>query len=110
MRKKQFLTMGCVMIAGLIFIPSVLFNMPYIALIGAFFDWLPLPTGWMKSGGKINKTLLLIHIVVTLAAYLFYVVWLFNPHTFIFRFIFLEIWWLAVMAGVFMTIDSFKEK
>gem|GEM_PF-5763383 len=35
---KQKLTMLCVALAGLIFIPSVFFNKPLFALIGAFFD------------------------------------------------------------------------
>ncbi|WP_157065504.1 hypothetical protein [Thermococcus celericrescens] len=36
-----------------------------VALAGAFFDWLPLPTGWMKAGGEINKTFLKLHVAVT---------------------------------------------
>ncbi len=94
-------TMLCVSIAGFLFIPAVLFQMPYLLIPGAFFDWLPLPTGWMKFGNKINKSLLILHIILTLTAYGFAIMFFIAPDS-QFRFIFIEIWWAAVMAGVFM--------
>ncbi|NPA74789.1 MAG: hypothetical protein GXO25_01750 [Euryarchaeota archaeon] len=95
-------TMLCVAIAGFIFIPAVIFQIPMLIIIGAFFDWLPLPTGWMRFGGKVNRSMLIIHIVLTLTAYGFAVLFFFNPAS-PFRFAFLETWWAAVMAGVFMS-------
>ncbi len=99
---KRKLTMLCVAIAGLIFIPTVYFNMPFFALIGAFFDWLPLPTGWMKFGGKVDKNFLYLHIATTLIAYVFFVTWLLLGYGIV-GIIFLEIWWIAVVFGVLMT-------
>ena len=98
---KQKLTMLCVTLAGLIFIPSVFFNKPLFALIGAFFDWLPLPAGWMKAGKDINRTFLKLHVVVTLIAYVIFVAWLIKGAATI-GFTFLEIWWLAVIFGILM--------
>ncbi|OYT31197.1 MAG: hypothetical protein B6U94_03960 [Thermofilum sp. ex4484_79] len=54
--------------------PCVIFNRPFVALVSAFFDWLPLPTGWMKFKDKVNKRITKLHAVVTLVAYLFFVV------------------------------------
>ncbi len=93
--------MLCVGIAGLIFIPSVFFNRPILALIGAFFDWLPLPTGWMKGSGAINETFQKLHVAATLAAYAVFVLWLITGTGNI-GFAFLEIWWMAVIFGVLM--------
>lgn len=99
--KKQMLTMLCVALAGLIFIPTVFFNQPLSALAGAFFDWLPLPTGWMKSGGEINRTFLKLHVAVTLVAYAIFVGWLVTGTATV-GFAFLEVWWVAVIFGVLM--------
>jgi len=99
---KRKITMLCVAIAGLIFVPTVYFNYPLFALIGAFFDWLPLPTGWMRFGGKINKKYLYLHISTTLIAYVFFIAWLVLGLGLL-GFIFLEIWWVAVVFGVLMT-------
>ncbi|HDM70158.1 MAG: hypothetical protein DRP30_02395 [Thermotoga sp.] len=99
-------TMICVTIAGLLFIIAVILDLKYLVIIGAIFDWLPLPTGWMKMEDeekkKIKKGLVFLHVLVTLVAYLFAVLWFFIPLT-ILKFLFLEIWWLAVMFGVFIT-------
>lgn len=102
MNKNQILTLGCVTIAGLIFIPSVIFSTPLFALIGAFFDWLPLFTGWMKTGRIINRLLLILHIVITIVAYVFFVIWIFMKGNKFVGFTFLEIWWIAVILGVLM--------
>ncbi len=99
--KGYMLTKICVAIAGLVFIPTVVFNEPYLALVGAFFDWLPLPTGWMKSSRKINRTFLKLHIVVTLVAYATFVAWLVTG-LHVVGFSFLEVWWVAVVFGMLM--------
>ncbi|MBO8175583.1 MAG: hypothetical protein H0Z18_10025 [Thermococcus sp.] len=98
---RQKLTMICVTLAGLIFIPSVFFNKPLFALVGAFFDWLPLPTGWMKAEKEINRTFLKLHVIATLIAYVIFIAWLIKGLAIV-GFAFLEVWWLAVIFGVFM--------
>jgi len=100
---NQTKTLICVLIAGLFFIPAVVFDIWYLVLIGAFFDWLPLPTGWMKldKNKSKSKRLIFLHTLVTLIAYSFAVVWFFVPVS-IHRFLFLEIWWLAVIIGLFI--------
>ena len=105
--KNQTKTILCVTIAGILFIVAVVFKNPIFGVIAAFFDWLPLPTGWMKSGSKEKakdyKTWVWIHTVVTIAAYLVFIVWLFKLVSFAYlNFVFLLIWWLAVMAGVIL--------
>lgn len=95
-------TMLCVALAGLFFIPAIIFNIWYLAIIAAFFDWLPLPTGWMKIEGRKNKNAIILHIVLTLIAYAFLIIWLLLSYDSS-RFLFLETWWLAVMAGVFVS-------
>jgi len=99
--RKQMLTMLCVALAGLIFIPTIFFNQPIFALIGAFFDWLPLPTGWMKAGREINRTFLRLHVTVTLISYAIFVEWLVTGTATV-GFAFLEVWWVAVIFGVLM--------
>ncbi len=99
--KKQQITMLCVMAAGLIFIPAVFFNKPFFALVGAFFDWLPLPTGWMKAGKDINRKFLKLHIIATAIAYLVFMAWIIKGTATI-GFAFLEIWWTAVIFGALM--------
>ena len=99
--KKERLTMLCVAIAGLIFIPTVFFNVPIFALVGAFFDWLPLPTGWMKAEREIHQGFLRLHVIVTLLAYAIFAAWLIT-RTATIGFAFLEVWWVAVIFGVLM--------
>ena len=99
--KNRDKTMLCVAIAGLFFIPAVILNLWYLAIIAAFFDWLPLPTGWMKSE-RVNRKMVILHVIATLVAYAFLVIWLLLPQR-IYGFLFLEIWWSAVVIGVFMT-------
>ncbi len=85
---------------------GVLFNYWYPVIVGAIFDWLPLPTGWMKSS-QTNppKNLIIAHIITTLIAYAFASLWIISPHgeiSSISRFLFLEIWWIAVISGIFI--------
>ncbi len=95
-------TMICVLIAGLLFIMAVGYDIPYLVLIGAFFDWLPLPTGWMRFGGGTRKQMIKVHAVVTLIAYAFAAAWLLGAEWS--RVPFLEVWWVAVIAGVAITL------
>ena len=91
--KKQ-LTLICVAIAGTFFVIAFYINNPWLAIIGAFFDWLPLPTGWMRFT-KASKIPLL-HIVLTLISYGFFIGWFFLPFL---RVPFLIVWIWAVLAG-----------
>ncbi len=102
MMKNRTKTLLCVALAGLFFIPAVVFNIWYLAIIAAFFDWLPLPTGWMKFGERKNTAAIALHVIFTLAAYSFLVLWLIFslPAS---NFLFLELWWIAVIAGIFIT-------
>ena len=73
MDSKITKTLVCVGIAGSLFIASVICNIKPLFLIGAFFDWLPLPAGWMRldassKSGTVKKTGI-IHGVITLIAY-----------------------------------------
>ena len=110
MDKNKLFTMGCVTIAGLVFIPTVIFSIPVFALIGAFFDWLPLFTGWMKTGGAANKLLIIFHTIVTIIAYGFFVVWILMKGNRLIGFTFLEIWWVAVIIGVLIIVYSKNKK
>ncbi|NPA97109.1 MAG: hypothetical protein GXO32_05860 [Crenarchaeota archaeon] len=90
-------TLACVALAGLLFIPSILLGVRWLFAVGAFFDWLPVFTGWMMFGG--SRALARLHAGVTLVAYLFGGVWLFT------RWVghglaFLELWFVAVILGV----------
>ncbi len=96
MNKKR-LTLLCVAVAGLIFLPSVITNKPVYGLIAAFFDWLPLFTGWMRFSD--SKKIPYLHIALTVIAYVFFVVWLFVPVSNFARFSFIMIWFLAVLSG-----------
>ena len=99
-------TLLCVATAGLLFIPAVFFNFKYLIIIGAFFDCLPLFTKWMKFQDlPINKLGLLTHIILTSVAYIFAVVWFFVP-VHILSFIFLEIWFSAVISGDFIYLEK----
>ncbi len=94
---KKRLTLLCVAVAGLIFLPSVIINKPIYSLIAAFFDWLPLFTGWMRFSE--TKKIPYLHITLTVIAYIFFIVWLFIPTSNFARFSFIMIWFLAVLSG-----------
>ena len=91
-------TMLCVFLAGTLFIGAIILNIWYLALVAAFFDWLPLPTNWMKFGEKVNKKALILHISLTLFAYGLLIAWIILRVQ-ILSFLFLELWWSAVVAG-----------
>ncbi len=97
---KKKLTLICVAIAGLIFLPAVVLNKPLCGLIAAFFDWLPLFTGWMRFSETHEVPVL--HITLTTIAYIFFVVWLFVPHSNFARLAFVMIWFLAVLSGKYI--------
>ena len=101
----QVKTLICVAIAGVIFITAVYYDIPYLFLVGAFFDWLPLPTGWMRLGkGVIRKSDVALHTVVTVAAYALGIAWVLGAS--VLRIYFLIIWWLAVMAGTYIMVPK----
>ena len=103
MQKEKLYTALCVTFAGLCFFPAVLFDIVVLFVIGAVFDWLPLFLGWMKTGKEFSKQEAL-HTFFTLLAYGFGVCWFFAkcPEAkLIFKFLFLELWWIAVMLGVY---------
>ncbi len=97
MLSNKHKTILCVTIAGLLFIMGVYYNIPWLFIIGAIPDWLPLPTGWMRYRENTNKTWVKIHATITLAAYVIGILWIIGYSQL--RIIFLETWWLAVMAG-----------
>ncbi len=108
--KNQIKTLSCVAAAGLLFIFAVIFDLWYLILIGAVFDWLPLPTGWMKleDTEKKNNKVIILHIITTLLAYIFAIIWIFSviwisPFAFVYKTLFMEIWWSAVMIGTLIT-------
>ena len=94
-------TLACVWIAGILFLLAILTDIRYLAIVAAVFDWLPLPTGWMRFG-KVNRILVLVHAAVTLVAYAFLVAWLLHP-IWALKTLFITIWWSAVMVGILMT-------
>ncbi len=103
MQKEKLYTALCVTFAGLCFFPAVLFDIVVLFVIGAVFDWLPLFTGWMKIKEKLSKHEVL-HIFLTFLAYGFAVCWILAKCAetkLIFKSLFLELWWIAVMLGVY---------
>ncbi len=103
MQKEKLYTALCVTFAGLCFFPAVLFDIVVLFVIGAIFDWLPLFLGWMKTGKEFSKQEAL-HAFFTLLAYEFAVFWILEKYAevrLIFKSIFLELWWVAVMLGVY---------
>jgi hypothetical protein len=112
MGKERILTFVCVAAAGALFIPAAIFDIRYLVPLGAFFDWLPVATGWMKARGKRNRFILL-HIILTLIAYSFAFLWIFTSceeARIVYRFMFLEIWWLAVILGILALYISLATK
>ncbi|MHA1786223.1 MAG: hypothetical protein ACTSVY_03430 [Candidatus Helarchaeota archaeon] len=108
--KNQIKTLACVATAGIFFILAIIFDLWYLVLIGAVFDWLPLPTGWMKleDSAEGNKKAIISHAITTLVAYIFAVVWiisviLLSTFAILFKVLFMEIWWGAVMIGTLIT-------
>jgi len=102
-------TLLCVALAGALFVPAVLLNLPLLVIPGAVADWLPLPTGWMRRGEeRPNRKAVAVHIILTLVAYIFVILWValsllglptLDP---LLRLLFLETWWFAVMSGSFI--------
>lgn len=102
-------TLACVTVAGVFFIAAVCYDFKPFFLVAAFFDWLPLPTGWMRVGGPSRSPLVrragMIHGIVTVVAYAIGVAWLIitsvGPVNL--GFVFLEVWFLAVITGAYAT-------
>jgi len=109
-------TLLCVSIAGILFLTAVLFNKPFLFIIGGIIDWLPLPARWMKSEGEKKPSLkaIIAHALITAIAYAFGVTWFVGAIVkfpvkalFLFKALFIETWWVAVMAGVYVTYSTF---
>jgi len=102
-------TLACVAVAGAFFIAAVYYGFKPFFLVAAFFDWLPLPTGWMKVSGSSKSPSVrragIIHGVVTVIAYAIGIAWLIitgvGPINL--GFVFLEVWFLAVITGAYAT-------
>ncbi len=105
-------TLVCVAIAGVLFIAAVYYGYKLLFIPAAFFDWLPLPTGWMKlGGGPRTRKAGALHGVVTAIAYVVGVLWLLigSIGGFNLGFIFLEIWFIAVLLGAYTTAIALVE-
>ncbi len=89
MNKK--LVLGCLVIAGMIIVPSVIFNKPIIALIGAVFDFLPLIFGWIRKSFSYESFIM---IIIT---YIFFIIWLFAPRLVFARILFAELWFVTII-------------
>ncbi len=108
---NMYKTVICVAIAGALFITAVFYDVKILFFVAAFFDWLPLPTGWMRIHGStsiIAKKLGLMHGVVTLIAYIIGVTWLFmdSYNGVNLGYLFLMVWFQAVMLGIAATITK----
>ncbi len=107
-------TLVCVAIAGALFITAVFYGVKWLFVVAAFFDWLPLPTGWMRIGGSVStgsagvRRATLLHGVVTGVAYAIGATWLFIDSVGILHlgYLFLLLWFQAVMLGVYATIEK----
>ncbi len=97
MFSNKLKTTLCVIVAGTLFIIGVYYNIPWLFLLGAIPDWLPLPMGWMRFKPQANKTWIKVHVTTTLLAYAVGLLWVIGWSQL--RILFLEIWWLAVMTG-----------
>jgi len=102
-------TLACVAVAGALFIAAVYYGIKPFFLVAAFFDWLPLPTGWMRISGPSKSPLVrragMVHGVITVIAYAIGVAWLIitSVGSVNLGFVFLEVWFLAVIAGAYVT-------
>ncbi len=102
-------TLACVAVAGVLFIAAVHYGYKPLFFVAAFFDWLPLPTGWMRIGSSSKPPLVrhagIIHGVVTVIAYAIGIAWLIitSVGPINLGFLFLEAWFLAVIAGAYVT-------
>ncbi len=105
------LTIVCVALAGAFFFASVLFDKWFLFPVAAFFDWLPLPTGWMRLGGGPGaRRAGAAHGAVTLVAYGFGAAWLLVYHGALMAYLFLTTWLLAVLLGAYTTALAVMEK
>ena len=100
-------TLICVAVAGVLFITAVIYGIKYLFFIAAFFDWLPLPTGWMKMSGSNENTRRagIFHGIITIIAYIVGILWLVftNLGPLNLGYLFLELWFIAVIAGAYVT-------
>ncbi len=102
-------TIICVAVAGTLFISAVYYDYKFLFIVAAFFDWLPLPTRWMKirdDSDHLVKKAGILHGVVTIMAYIVGIIWLvIDRIDFIdLGYLFLIVWFQAVMLGLYTTI------
>ncbi len=102
----------CVAVAGVLFITGVYYGCRLLFIPGAFFDWLPLPMGWMRlGGGSRTRRAGLVHGIVTIVAYVFGILWFIHAGIYGIDtgLVFLEIWFLAVLLGAYTTAEALIE-
>lgn len=98
-------TLVCVWAAGVLFITAVLYRIPWLFILGALFDWLPIPMGWMKIGGLGRRVRRngVVHGSTTILAYVAGLTWLLNPvsNSIDVGHLFLVLWFTAVILGFY---------
>ncbi|ADI31668.1 hypothetical protein [Staphylothermus hellenicus] len=101
-------TLLCVAVAGSLFITAVFYDIKWLFILAAFFDWLPLATKWMKISGTTNSRAReagIMHGVVTVVAYIIGIAWLFIDHIGMIDlgYLFILLWFQAVILGSYTT-------
>jgi hypothetical protein len=96
---ERKLTLGCIALAGIIIIPSVLFNKPVIALLGVIIDVLPMIFGWFKKAMMTMSFPTAYGIIISFT-YLLFIIWLFGPRVISARILFSEFWFLSIIARI----------
>ncbi|NIA11628.1 MAG: hypothetical protein GWP10_18385 [Nitrospiraceae bacterium] len=99
MNIERKLTLGCMAFAGLIIIPSILFNKPIIALFGIIIDILPMVFGWFRRA-MMSISFPVAFGIIAIFGYLFFVIWLFAPRVIALRTLFAEFYFLSVIARI----------
>jgi len=98
-------TLVCVWAAGVLFITAVLYRIPWLFILGAFLDWLPIPMGWMKIRGLSGRVRRygVVHGSTTILAYIAGLTWLLNPvsNSIDTGYLFLVLWFTAVILGFY---------
>lgn len=99
MNIERKLVLGCMAIAGIIIVPSILFNKPIIALFGVIIDFLPMLFGWLKKA-MITISFPTAFGIIIILTYLLFISWLFIPRVIALRTLFAEFWFLSIIARI----------
>ena len=99
MNIEKKLVLGCMAVAGIIIVPSILFNKPIIALLGVIIDFLPMLFGWFKKAMITISFPTAFGIIIALT-YLLFIAWLFVPRALVLRTLFAEFWFLSIIARI----------